>query len=246
MGKSGSPPAAPNYSQAAKDTQAASMTNQYTPYGSQVYSPDISSPSGFQSNISLNPTAQSALDSQMGLSSQMGALGQAFMPSVQQQYSQPMELGSVPEIADKAYGAMTSRLDPQWNQRDQMQRTQLANQGLSPGGEAYTNSMRDFGNQRNDAYQQANLAAIQTMPQTYQLANAAYNQPLNTLNALRSGTQVQNPQFSQQPGANYSQAAQNQGQYAGDVYNAEVGSSNSTNQGLMSLAGTAATLMMMY
>ena len=216
------------------------MSSQYTPYGSQVYSPDTTSPSGFRSDISLNPQAQGALDTQLGLSGQMGELGQQFMPQVQQQYSQPMDLSSVQDIADKSYEAQTSRLDPQWNQREDQTRTRLANQGLMSGGEAYGNEMRDFGQQRNDAYQQANLASIATMPQTYQLASSAYNQPLNTMNAIRSGAQVQNPQFSQTPGANMSQAAQNQGQYAGDVYNTEVGGQNSMNHGLMTIGAMAA------
>ena len=240
MGKAGSPPAAPDYTAAAKQTQESQMSSQYTPYGSQVYSPDTTSPSGFRSDISLNPQAQGALDTQLGLSGQMGELGQQFMPQVQQQYSQPMDLSSVQDIANKSYEAQTSRLDPQWNQREDQTRTRLANQGLMSGGEAYGNEMRDFGQQRNDAYQQANLASIATMPQTYQLASSAYNQPLNTMNAIRSGAQVQNPQFAQTPGANMSQAAQNQGQYAGDVYNTEVGGQNSMNQGLMTIGAMAA------
>jgi hypothetical protein len=147
-----------------------------------------------------------------------------------------MDLSSVPEIADQAYSAFTSRLDPQWQQREQAQKTELANQGLSPGGEAYTNAMRDFNQGRNDAYQQANLGAIQTMPQTFNLAQAAYNQPLNSFNLLRSGMQ---------PGAglqatDYSGAAQNQGNYASDVYNAKVGQQNANMQGIASIAAMAA------
>lgn len=151
------------------------------------------------------------------------------------------DLSSVPQIADKAYGALTSRLDPQWAQNESMQKTQLENQGLVPGGEAYDNAMRVFNQGKNDAYQQANLGAIQTMPQTYQLATDQYNQPLNQLNAIRSGAQIQGPQFEGSP--NYLGAAQAQGQYGQGLYNAQVGQQNAMTSGLFGLGGAG---MMAY
>lgn len=143
------------------------------------------------------------------------------------------DLSSVPQIADKAYGAMTARLDPQWAQNEEMQKTGLANQGLVPGGQAYDNAMRVFNQGKNDAYQQANLGAIQTMPQTYQLATDQYNQPLNQLNAIRSGAQINGPQFTGPP--NYLGAAQAQGQYGQGLYNAQVGQQNAMTSGLFGL-----------
>lgn len=192
----------------------------------------------YESRIDLDPRAQKVLDTQMDLSGQMGQMALGQMPQLQDQYSKPMDLSSVGQVADKAYGAMTSRLDPQWQQREGMEHQRLANQGLSPGGEAYDSAMRNFGNQRNDAYQQANLGAIQTMPQTYQLASAAYNQPLNTFNAMRSGAQVQNPQFQQQgPGTNYLGAAGLQGQAGQQQYGTQVGQYNAMMNGLFGLGG---------
>lgn len=243
MGKdSPAPPAAPNYSQAAQDTAKSQMSSQYTPYGSQVYSPDQNSPSGFQSNITLNPQAQGALNSQLGVSQGMGNLAQNYLPQVNQQYSHPMDLSSVQGISDQAYGAQTARLDPQWDQRKKAFDQQMANQGVTAGGEAYDNASRDFGQQRNDAYSQARLSADSLMPQTYQMAQSTYNQPLNTLNAIRSGAQIQNPQFSQQPGANMMGAAQAQGQYGQGLYNAQVGSNNAMTSGLFGLGAAALPL----
>ena len=237
-----SAPAAPDYKGAAEATGLSQKVSQYTPYGSLVYGADPTSPSGYKSTTTLAPQAQQALDTQMGLSSGLGQIAQSQLPAVQEQYSQPMQSQSVQDVSDKAYAAQTARLDPAWEQREGMERTRLANQGLASGGEAYTNAMRDFGQQRNDAYQQANLAAIQTMPQTYQLESAMYNQPLNTLNALRTGAQVQNPQFgSGGTPTNYGQAAQQQGQFQQGLHNADVGAYNSQLQG----AGTIAAAMMM-
>src|SRR3990167_837567 len=87
----GSPPPAPDYKGAAEATAKSQQTSQYTPYGSQVYSADTTSPSGYRSDITLAPQAQTALDTQMGLSTEMGALAQEQIPGVRAQYSQPME-----------------------------------------------------------------------------------------------------------------------------------------------------------
>jgi phage-related protein len=134
-----------------------------------------------------------------------------------------------------------------WQQREQQMNTQLINQGLRPGTEAYSNASRDFNVGRNDAYQQAIMAGINTMPQTYQMASALRNQPLNELNALRTGAQVTNPQFQQAPqqqtapGANMLGAAQSQYGGALDGYNAQVGQDNAMTSGLFSLAGSGMT-----
>lgn len=63
------------------------------------------------------------------------------------------------EAFNSAYGQATSRLDPQWQKRESAQRTQLLNQGLDEGSEAYKSAMSDMGMQRNDAYTSAQNAA---------------------------------------------------------------------------------------
>lgn len=235
MGKKSSPPPAPDYAGAARQTQLSQMSSQYTPYGSQVYSADPSSPSGYRSSIALAPEAQRTLDTQMGLSNEMGDFARTQIPFLRERYAQPMGLGGTNDIYNKAYGAMTSRLDPQWEQAQKSEETKLINQGLRPGMEAYDNAMRVFSQGRNDAYQQAQLGAISTMPQTFQLESSAYQQPLNVFNALRTGAQVQNPTFAAQPGANFSGAAQAQGQYDSNAYNQQVAQQNAMIQGLFGL-----------
>lgn len=59
-----------------------------------------------------------------------------------------------------AYGQATSRLDPQWHQRDEQLSSTLANQGLDPNSQAYRNAMLQQGQQRNDAYSGAMNGAI--------------------------------------------------------------------------------------
>jgi hypothetical protein len=234
-----SPPPAPDYKGAAEATARSQMGSQYTPYGSNVYTPDSNSPSGYRSTINLDPKAQQTLDSQLNISQNLGNLTEQQLGRVNQQYGQPMDMNSVQQVADQSYADQTARLDPQWEQRKQQFDQQMANQGITAGGEAYDNASRDFGQQRNDAYTQARQQATANMPQTYQLANSVYNQPLNTLNAIRTGAQIQNPQFSQQPATNYLGAAQGQGQYDQGLYNANVGQQNAMMSGLFSLGGAA-------
>lgn len=253
-----STPAPPDYKAAAE----ASRSNQFTPLGSSTWTPAkaaVPGTPGTGGHWSGNGVAPTSWVKNAGLAANQWIPGTDATPGtpavaatntttltpelqqglsgitgrLAQNMSHGPELDSVQKVADKAYGAMTSRLDPQWQQQQQQEETQLHNQGLVPGGEAYNNAMRVFNNAKNDAYQQANLGAIQTMPQTYQLSNEQYNQPLNQLNAIRTGAQVQGPQFEGSP--NYLGAANSSGQYAQGLYNAQVGQQNAMTQGLFGL-----------
>lgn len=248
-------PPAPDYAGAAQATASgnqeaarqaleANLINQTTPYGRINYVEDQGSrfSSGnptYSSSISLSPTGQRLLDTQNNTAIGLGDSINSALGRVQQQG--PIDQASVKSTADRAYSNYTERLDPQWQHQQAATETQLRNQGLVPGDEAYDDAMRVFNNAKNDAYTQANTAAINTMPQTYQLASAQYNQPLNYLNALRTGAQVTNPQFGSTPqqqaapGANMLDAAKAQGAYGQGLYNAGVGQANAFNSGLFQL-----------
>ena len=80
-------------------------------------------------------------------------------------YDQPIDsfdanLGDWRQKAeDAAYTRSSSRLDPQFQQREQELLVRLRNQGLSPGDQAYDAAMANFGRERADAYEQARLGA---------------------------------------------------------------------------------------
>lgn len=104
-----------------------------------------------------------------------------------------------------AYNQASSRLDPQWSQREEMTRGQLLNQGLDPSSEAYQQQMGSLGRERNDAYSSAMNNAI---GQGTQAGSAVFNQnlqsrmaPFNMLQSLMGGQQqlgqgFQAPQFN--------------------------------------------------
>lgn len=191
-----------------------------------------------QQDVTLSPVQQKLYDSQTSLQGNLQDQATSSMSS-------PFSMGSANDVADKAYGAITSRLDPTWDRRGMQQETQLKNQGLVAGGEAYDNAMKDFNMAKNDAYQQANLAAIQTMPQTLQMEQTLRDQPLNEMNALKTGSPVNMPQF--QP-TQYAQGAQGpqtlaatgqQGAWQQAMYNSQVGQANAQKQGAMGLGSAA-------
>lgn len=62
---------------------------------------------------------------------------------------------------DAVYKSQTSRLDPQWGQRQQQLENDLANRGISVNSEAYSRAMEDFQRGKTDAYAQAQMAAVQ-------------------------------------------------------------------------------------
>ncbi len=71
-----------------------------------------------------------------------------------------------------------------------------------------------------------------------------YNQPLNEVTALMSGSQIQAPQFQQYQGstiqaAPIANATAQQGQYAQNLYAQQMGGYNSMLGGLASLGGAA-------
>lgn len=259
-----SQPAAPDYPAAAQATSQGSvqaaiannllnMRNTSTPLGSQTFTPsgsfDIPSIGGqpgfsipqFSQSISMTPEGQNLYNRQMGLSTGLLGLGQGSLDQTSASLGRPQDLQSINDISDRSYGLQTSRLDPQWAQNQQSLEAKLADQGIPVGSEAHANAMREFNQAKNDAYNQARLSSISTMPQTYQLSTAQRMQPLTELNAIRTGAQPQMPTF--QPvaaaggaqGPNVLGATQAGANYNQGLYNSQVGQQNAMMSGLFGL-----------
>lgn len=256
MSDAPSPPPAPDYSGAAtaqgtanKDTATAtaqlSNPNITTPYGTQTvsYSNDPLTGNPFPNvTQTLAPAQQALLTGQTNLSTQLLGLGSKYLPQVSQQLATPIDSSSAQAATDKAYQAFKARLDPQWQQNTEANDAQLANQGITRGSEAYNNAERVFNQSKNDAYQQAGSAAQALAPQTQQMDIAGQSQLINALNAIRTGSQVQTPQFQPYSGTTIAPppvfgAAQAQAQAAQNTYNAQVGAANAQTSGLFGLGG---------
>lgn len=142
------------------------------------------------------------------------------------------------QIDNKLYDLGAERLDPRFSRQEDALRTRLANQGITAGSEAWRREMDQFGEGRNDAYNQLLL-------QGRGQALSEVNNPINQITALLSGSQVQNPAVSmaQPQGAATTDIAglinQNYNQRSNN-YRTQLGQRNSLLGGLF---GAGATLL---
>ena len=262
MVSKGSPPAAPDpvatanaqtaSNVATADNNAAlNRVDQYTPYGSSVYSTDGTDASGvpqYTQTVSLSPSEQNLFNmSQQG----QATLGQTALNSlgnVQNTYAQNFNPGnygaSVQQAQNAAYGAQTQYLDPQFQQGQEALNSQLANEGLSTGDTAYNNAQLNFANQKQQAYQGAQDSAVSMGDQEQNVlfgqGLTQYNQPLNTYNALMTGAQVQNPTFSGVPSA--TQANTDVAGITNNAYQNQLAQYNAQNAGINNLFSLGGSL----
>lgn len=258
------PPPAPDYTAAAKATAEgnleaarlnakANRINQYTPYGTLIYTHEGTDPdSGWSQTVSLSPAQQRLLEAQnttsLGLSDLMGQ-GLGY---VRDALGHGITMADLPRSmvgADQtAQDAIMARLAPQLQQSRAALENQLANQGIMQGSEAYQNAMRTQQQGENDLRLQAALKGIdvgnQAQTQQLGLLQALRNDPINVLNAVRTGAQVTNPAFervAQQAvtnGPDLLGAANAQGQYNQGLYNSQVAQYNA-NGGWLGPIGSA-------
>jgi hypothetical protein len=145
------------------------------------------------------------------------------------------------------------RLAPQIQQGREALNVDLANRGIPIGSEAYKRAMASQSQRENDLLASATTQGFGVGQQARQqaLQEQAYlrNEPLNTLNAVRTGSQVQGPTFvnpamqANTAGADILGATQM-------GYNAQLGATNAQNaannqmtQGLFSLGGAGIMAM---
>jgi hypothetical protein len=290
MGKDApSPPPAPDYTgaaiaqgaaniDAARATAKLSNPNVYSPYGNQTVTYEGDIPTVTQT---LSPQSQQVLNAQNATKLGLADLSQQGLSTAQKVMGTPFEFGGpsvqtsldTSQIAKMPVNAGTtgqeaimSRLEPSLAKNRVSTETQLINQGLRPGSEAYDNAIKLLGQQENDARTQAvmqglnldigaNAQGFNQALQGGQFGNTAQQQalaqaiqgrqmPLNEITALMSGSQIQNPQFGAYQGSNVqaapiANATAQTGQYNQNIYNQQVGSANANTAGLFSFGGQA-------
>jgi hypothetical protein len=267
LGPAPSAPAAPDYRAAAQETAAgnldaarqataANRVNQVTPYGRLDYAITGQDPYGnptWTATQSLTPEQQQLLDYQNQASIGLGKLAGKGLGYVENMLQTPFDVSKLPSTGfnpSQSYqDAYMQRLAPQLQMgRDQLAQD-LANKGIDIGSKAYENAMRMQAQRENDLLLGATTQGFGVGQQARQTAlqEQAYlrNEPLNTLSAVRTGAQVQGPQF-----VNSAQQATTAGPdilgAAQMGYNAQMGDFNAKqaaqanlNQGLFSLGGAA-------
>lgn len=220
-GKSDAPPP-PDYASAAKETAAgnreaaeyttkANRISQVTPYGSlnYNYTPKYDAQGketgeGWTQTMNLTPQAQATLDKQMRLSDQYADVAGIGFDKTRAIFENPsIDESTLPQraidIGKTAQEALLSRIEPNLQREDEALRTRLANQGVTLGSDAYAREMNLQGQKGTDLRLQAALQGV-NLDQANRAAalNEAYtaqSRPLDLISALRSGAQVNNPQF---------------------------------------------------
>lgn len=250
IGKDEAPPP-PDYTAAANATAqgnidaarvatAANRVNQVTPYGNLTYKQTGTDSYGnptWTATQELAPAQQKILEQQAGLSSGLLSTAQQGLDYAGNLMAKPgIDMSKLPSTGfnpGQSYqDAMMARLEPQIGRENQSFEQDMANKGIGAGTQAYNTAKTLLAQNQNDRYNQATVQGLNAGLTANQQAFAqqGYNQmqPINVINALRTGSQVASPQY-----VNPAQQATTAGPdllgAAGQQYNAQLAQTNANN-----------------
>lgn len=200
-------------------------TNQVTPYGTLTYTENGRKPIAdgvvvpqFTAETKLTPAGQKLQDTNMAITQGTADLAKSYVDRIGTATAQPFSYDGMPAAPQYDEAARTAARDrivarqsPVFAQQEEALRTRLANQGLQPGSEAYTNAMSDFTRGQNDYYLGADARAGDEAARIFGLQGTARDraigdalrersQPINEVAALLgTGTGVRDPSFVNTP-----------------------------------------------
>jgi hypothetical protein len=263
------PPPAPDYAAAARETAqgnleaarvatAANRVNQITPFGNLTYKQTGTDSYGnptWTATQELSPDQEKIRAAQSGLNiGLLDTAGKGLNYAGSLLEKPGIDMSKLPSTGfdpGQSYqDAIMKRLEPQLNRENQSFEQDMANKGIGVGTQAYNTAKSLLSQNQNDRLTSATISGLNTGLTANQQAfsQAGYNQlqPINVINALRTGTQVQSPQYvnpalqSTTQGPDLLGATTNQ-------YNAQVGATNARNaatsgfmSGLMNIGAAAA------
>lgn len=267
-GGKGSAPAAPDYTGAAQATAAGNLdaaraatagnrVNQVTPYGNLNYSINGKDSYGndlYTATQTLSPSQQTLLDQTNSLNNGLMSTANSGLQYANDVLKKPgVDTSQLPQVGinpGQSYqDAMMSRLQPQIDRENEQSDAQLAAQGIPLGSQAYGQAKQILNQSHNDLLNNATVQGFNTGLSANQNAfqQQSYNQmqPINLINALRTGSQVQQPNYVNVPqqqttaGPDLLGAANAQYGAALGGYNAQTAQQNSTLGTLGGLGGAA-------
>jgi hypothetical protein len=216
------------------------MVNQITPDGSLTYNQTgtnsfidskgnvVKTPS-YTATTSLSPQQQAIKAQTDAASLNLGTLANQQSAAIKDQLSKPFQFTN-DDASNWSYDLASQRILPQQQKNQQALESQLISSGIRRGTAAWDSEMGRLTNANSD---QLNQLALTGRSQAYQEALTNYNNPLNSISALMSGSQIQNPSFVNTPAPNVAGV-----DYTGLVnsnYQAKVQSQNSMLGGLFGL-----------
>lgn len=201
----------------------------------------------------MSPVAAQQYGIQQGINTNLLNTASAGLNRVSQQMATPFDMSRIPSVDTRNEAtrqavaqALMGRLQPQFDRDENAMRTRMANQGITQGSEAWRGEMDRLTQAKNDAMLQAQMQAgseasrmfgDQSAARQQSIQEQAYlrNLPLSEINALRTGSTPNLPQFQGFSGSQVQAAPLLQGAQLGeqaviDRYNAEMGSRNALFQ----------------
>jgi hypothetical protein len=268
------PPPAPDYAAAARETAqgnidaarvatAANRVNQITPFGNLTYKQTGTDSYGnptWTATQELSPDQEKIRIAQSGLNTGLLSTAQKGLDYAGNLLEKPgIDMSKLPSTGfdpGQSYqDAIMKRLVPQLDRENQSFEQDMANKGIGVGTQAYNTAKQLLSQNQNDRLTSATVQGLNTGLTANQQAfsQAGYNQlqPINVINALRTGTQVSSPQYvnpalqSTTQGPDLLGATTNQ-------YNAQLGATNAANaatsgfmSGLMNIGAAAAGALLL-
>ena len=244
-------------------TARLNNTNQVTPYGNLTYTETGGSndnqgnwiPS-FTATQTLSPEQQQIYNKTTGLQSQALDIGKGVLGNVDRSVTNGLNYDGLSELPqnqqalkDSAYNQLMTRTRTDLGRASDAEDTQMANQGIAQGSEAWNRAKEGQGRALTDASVQASInagnIASQDLNQAQTIRNqginertALHNQPLQDYSAMMGfGGTTQSPQFVNTPQTQV-QAADFQTPALAQ-YQAQQQSQNSMMGGLFGLGGSA-------
>jgi hypothetical protein len=214
----------------------------------------------------LSPAEKLIYDKSVTQRTNVGDVGITGSEALKDIIGKKMDFSGAPAVGDgaatrsKVYDALMGRVNEDTSNSRDNTNSKLIAAGIRPGTKAYDDAQNQITRGYNDARGNAEINAGNAANQQFGMDTQNRQQyisellaqrqtPLNEINALMSGTQVNNPfagNLGYQGGANVQpapimQGAQLQGQADMNVFNQNQASSNNMQSGLMQ-AGTMAAM----
>ena len=219
--------------EAVRESALVSQIGINSPWGRQFYTGQLGEPDRAL-NIELTPTGQETLGYQEQLANLISQYGaETLGPSVTERLGAG---GST--AADALYERGLARLEPEYDEAEELLRSRLMSQGIPVGSRAYEQSMGRFGRQRADAME--NLALSSEIG-GFAEDRAQRSQAINELAALLQGAPAIGAPPTQLP-AQYQIASPDIAGLTAADYAGRLNAYNTDAQRLGGLYGLAGTL----
>ena len=230
-------------------------------------------------NVTLSPAEQQIFNENVANIQQQGNVAGTALSRVTNLMNTPYNLqgnvmqtptqqdmqGNINNVMNANYAQQAQYLDPEFSQAQSQLQSQLTNQGLAPGSQAYQTAMNNLALQKQQAYGNAqenavgqgisnastlSNMALNNQAQQAQLYTQQYQEPLNLYSSLMAGTAPTMPSFNSYNASSAAptntEAAQQMATNAQlNAYNAQTASANSTTSGLFGLGSSLGSAALM-